>query len=180
MPKEALLIVDVQTALIKANPYNKKNVIDNIKTLISISRESGKEVIYIRHNIDKNNDDIKDKEWQIYEEVTPDSNETIFNKRYNSAFYKTGLRQYLESKGIDTIILMGLQTEYCVDTTCKVAFEYGYKVIIPEETNTTFDNEYLAGRKMYELYNHKIWNKRFAHVIPVSEVIRILEGTKKF
>lgn len=68
-------------------------------------------------------------------------------------------------------ILVGLQTEYCIDTTCKIAFEYGYNVIIPEETNTTFDNEYLPGNMLYELYNYKIWDKRFANVIPVKEVI---------
>ena len=80
----------------------------------------------------------------------------------------------MEVKGIDTIILVGLQTEYCIDTTCKSAFEFGYKIIIPEETNTTFDNEYLSGEKLYEFYNYKIWNKRFANVIPVEDVIKIL------
>lgn len=81
---------------------------------------------------------------------------------------------YFESKEIDTIILVGLQTEYCIDATCKSAFDNGYKVIIPEETNSTFDNEYLTGEKLYEFYNYKIWNKRFANVIPVEDVIRIL------
>jgi len=32
-----------------------------------------------------------------------------------------------------------MQTEYYIDTTCKVAFEYVYKVIIPEKTNTTIN-----------------------------------------
>lgn len=175
MSKEALLIVDVQTALIKADPYNIKNVINNIKTLISIARENDKEVIYIRHNVNKDKDIIEDQEWDIYAEIAPNRNETIIDKKYNSSFYQTDLKKYLETKGIDTIILMGIQTEYCVDTTCKVAFEYGYKVIIPEETNTTFDNEYLTGNKIYELYNYKIWNNRFANVISVVDVIKILE-----
>lgn len=72
--------------------------------------------------------------------------------------------------------MVGLQTEYCIDATCKSAFDYGYKIIIPEETNTTFANDYLSGEKLYEFYNYKIWNKRFADVISVEEVIKILEN----
>lgn len=69
---------------------------------------------------------------------------------------------------------MGLQTEYCIDTTCKSAFEYGYKIIVPEETNTTSDNEYLSGGKLYEFYNYKIWNNRFANGLSVEEAIKVL------
>lgn len=172
MSRSVLLVVDVQTALIEACPYNKQRTIKNIKKLISTARDNQKEIIFIRHDVSNTTEreSIIGK-WDIYSEVAPDKNEMIFNKQYNSAFYKTGLKSYLESKKIDTIILVGLQTEYCVDTTCKVAFEYGYNVIIPEETNTTFDNEYLPGNMLYELYNYKIWDKRFANVIPVKEVI---------
>ncbi len=80
----------------------------------------------------------------------------------------------MESKKIDTIILTGLQTEYCIDATLKSAFDNGYSVIIPEQTNTTFDNEYLSGEKLYEFYNYKIWNNRFAKVLSVDEVSKIL------
>lgn len=50
---------------------------------------------------------------------------------------------------------MGIQTEYCIDSTCKIAFEYGFKVIIPEMTNTTFDNEYMSAEFSYKYYNFK-------------------------
>ena len=63
-----------------------------------------------------------------------------------------------------------MQTEYCTDTTCKAAFEHGYQLIIPEETNMTFDNEYLPGKKLYEFYNYKVWNKRFATVQSIEEL----------
>jgi nicotinamidase-related amidase len=59
------------------------------------------------------------------------------------------------------------------------AFGHGYKVIIPEETNTTFDNEYLSADKLYEFYNFKIWDKRFAYVLPVEEAIKILSEKGK-
>lgn len=176
MSNSILLVVDVQTALIKRHPYNEQKVIGNIKELISVARDNEKEVVYIKHDV-KREEELEQgtEEWNIYADVAPKSSEVIFEKQYNSAFHKTGLRQYLESKEIDTIILVGLQTEYCIDATCKSAFDYGYKVIIPVETNSTFDNEYLTGDKLYEFYNYKIWNKRFANVMPIEDVMKILE-----
>ncbi|MDF2882132.1 MAG: amidase [Clostridiaceae bacterium] len=175
MNKSILLVVDVQTALIEAHPYNEQNVIDNIKKLISVARDNQKEVIYVRHDDGKGEDlEYGTDGWQIYYEIKPYNAEKVFEKQYNSAFLKTGLKEYLDSKKTNTIILTGLQTEYCIDTTCKAAFEYGYKIIIPEETNTTFDNEYLTGEELYKFYNYKIWNNRFAKVLSVDEAIKIL------
>ena len=175
----ALLIVDVQNALIDLHPYNDQKVIQNIKKLILTARNNGIEIIYIRHNDGKGTElESGTKGWQIYEDIAPQSNEKVFNKQYNSAFFKTGLKKYLDNQEINTIILVGLQTEYCLDATCKSAFEHEYKIIIPEDTNTTFDNEYLAGEKIYEFYNKKIWNNRFANVISVKDVIEILQKNK--
>ena len=170
-----LLVVDAQNALINAQPYNEQKVIRNIKKLILSARDNKKEIIYVRHDDGKGTELEQGTDgWQIYNDIAPNSSELIIEKQYNSAFHKTGLREYLESKEIDTIILVGLQTEYCIDATCKSAFDYGYKIIIPEETNTTFDNEYLSGERLYEFYNYKIWNNRFANILSVEEVIKVL------
>ena len=177
MNNVVLLVVDVQNALIQEHPYNERRVIENIKRLISTARDNKKEVVYVRHDDGKGTEfEQGTAGWQICHEVTPNSSELIFEKQYNSAFVKTGLGAYLDSKEVDTVILVGLQTEYCIDATCKSAFDKGYKIIIPEETNTTFDNEYLTGEKLYEFYNYRIWNKRFADVMSVEDVMRILLG----
>jgi nicotinamidase-related amidase len=160
--------------LIKEHPYNERQVIGNIKKLIDIARENKIEVIYVRHNDGVGSElEYGSDSWQIYDEIAPEMNERIFEKQYNSAFRKTGLKEYLESKEINNIVLVGLQTEYCIDTTCKCAFEYGFNVIIPEATNTTFSNDYLSGKELYEFYNYTIWKNRFAEVLPVEDVICI-------
>ena len=170
MSNTVLMVVDVQNRLINEHPYNEKKVVGNIKKLIEAARNNEKEVIYVRHDDGEGTELEKGTYgWQIYGEISPNSNEKIFDKKFNSAFIKTGLKEYLESKNIDTIILTGLQTEYCIDATCKSAFEHEYKIIIPEETNTTFDNEYLS-----EFYNYKIWSNRFARVLSMNEVTEML------
>lgn len=177
MSNIVLLVVDVQNALINEHPYNEERVIENIKKLILTARDNKKEVVYVRHDGGQGTEfENGTYGWQVYDKVVPNSNELIFEKQYNSAFHKTDLKIYLDNNNIDTIILVGLQTEYCIDATCKSAFDYGYKIIIPEETNTTFDNDYLSGEKLYEFYNYKIWNKRFADVISIEKVIKILES----
>lgn len=171
MKNTVLLVVDVQTALIDNHPFNEKNVIDNIKKLIISARKNNIEVIYFRHNdgvgtpFEKNTTG-----WEIYHEIKPTEDETIFDKKFNSAFHKTGLEIYLDSRNIENLIIVGLQTEYCIDATIKSAFDLGYKIIIPEDTNTTFDNEIFTAKDMYKFFNYKIWDNRFARVVSMFEL----------
>jgi nicotinamidase-related amidase len=170
-----LLVVDVQTCMIKEHPYNELHVLANIQKLLGAAREHGLEVVYVRHEDEEGGDLERGSEgWEIYSDISPLAGEKIFDKHFNSAFLKTGLREYLTDKKVDTIILVGLQTEYCIDATCKAAFEHGFQIMIPEETNTTFDNEFLSGEKLYQYYNYKIWNHRFAKVLPIEEVIALI------
>ena len=48
------------------------------------------------------------------------------------------------------MILVGMQVEYCVDTTIRVAFEKNYKITVPQGGTTTFDTkEYAGGEYLY-------------------------------
>lgn len=175
MVNTVLLIVDVQTGIIIDHPYNEARVLANIQRLLNTAREHGMEVIYVRHEDEKGGALEPGSEgWEIYSDIAPVSGEMIFDKRFNSAFLKTGLGEYLIDKKVNTIILVGLQTEYCIDATCKAAFEHGFRILIPEETNTTFDNEFLTGEESYNYYNNKIWNNRYAKVLPIEEVIELI------
>jgi len=174
MGNTVLLVVDVQEALMAEHPYNEQKLIENIKLLINAARENNQEVIYVQHEEDKGEELERDTDgWRVFSEIAPINREKTFAKRYNSAFLKTGLGKYLKGNGTETIVLVGLQTEYCIDSTCKSAFELGFQVIIPEETNSTYDNEFLSGEKTYQFYNYKIWNKRFANVVPVNEAVAL-------
>ncbi|MDF2845293.1 MAG: nicotinamidase-like amidase [Herbinix sp.] len=175
MSNIALLVVDVQNAIVDEHPYNGKKVIENIETLLSVARANHKEVIYIQHEEAGCEFEHGCDGWQIYTQISPVDSEKIIEKNYNSAFVKTELKDYLSSKNITTLVLVGMQTDYCIDATCKGAFEHGYQVIIPEATNATFDNEYLTGEKLYEYYNHYMWDNRYAKLLSIKETIQLLE-----
>ncbi|MBZ9609001.1 cysteine hydrolase [Clostridium estertheticum] len=178
MGKIALLVVDVQNALVLAKPFAVEEVISNIKKLIKTCRETNVEVIYIQHN-DKVGGELEPNSegWKIYGEISPNINEEVINKNYNSAFKETNLKKYLDNKGINQLIITGMQTEYCIDTACKVAFEYEFKVIIPEKTNTTYNNGNILAKDLYEHYNFNIFNGRFGIVESIENTIeRIIQG----
>lgn len=177
MKDTVLLVVDVQTALIEEHPFNETGILINIRKLIETARRKNIEIIYIRHDSGIGGGLEQDTEgWEIHQDIAPEKHDKIFDKKFNSSFKDTRLREYLEGKGIKTIILVGMQTEYCIDTTCKVAFEYGYNVIIPEDTTTTYDNDTLSGKEFAKYYEKNIWNHRFAKVIPLSEVMETISG----
>ncbi|MBU3092886.1 cysteine hydrolase [Clostridium sp. CM028] len=177
MRNTALLVVDVQNALVLAKPFAVEEVISNIKKLIKTCREKNVEVIYIQHT-DKIGGELEPNSegWKIYGEISPAINETVISKTFNSAFKETILKDYLDNKGINKLIMTGMQTEYCFDTTCKVAFEYGFKLIIPEKTNTTFNNGNILAKDLYEHYNFNIFNGRFGIVECLDNTIERLIG----
>jgi Amidases related to nicotinamidase len=175
MNKTALVVIDVQNALVEAHPYNEGVMIDNLKRLIEIARKKGIEVIFVRHDGGAGDElEFNTAGWRIYSEIEPYDGEKIIDKRFNSSFRNTEMKAYLDANNVKTLIIAGLQTEYCVDTTVKVAFEYGYDIIIPKESNSTFDNNKMTGEEIYDYYNFKIWDKRFGRVLSVDEVEDLL------
>lgn len=173
MGNTALLVVDVQNAMVEDKPYEVELVIANIKRLVDECRKNSIEVIYVQHS-EGPGEPLEEGSlgWDIYSEIGPMPGERVFCKHFNSAFKETGLKQYLEEKGIERLVLTGMQTEYCIDTSCRVAFEYGFKLIIPEMTNTTYDNDSMTARQIYEYHNWRIFKNRFGIVEPVEAVLQ--------
>lgn len=172
MSYDALIIIDMQSALVEADPYNRAVVVVNIKELLHVCRKEKIPVIYIQHD-GGIGDEVErgSPGWEIYKDIAPLPDEKIIEKHYNSAFRHTGLREHLDSIGAKSIILCGMQTEYCVDVSCKVAFEYDYKVTISQSATTTFDNVFASGKDLSEYFENKIWNNRYAQVISLTQII---------
>ncbi|MEQ3318305.1 isochorismatase family protein [Enterocloster clostridioformis] len=90
---------------------------------------------------------------------------TDYNKKATSIHYYFG-----------NAVLVGLQTNFCIDATVKSAFERGYKVIVPQGANSTFDNDYMTGEITYKYYNDMMWPNRFATCVSVDEAIKLMES----
>ena len=86
--------------------------------------------------------------------------------------------EYLRGKGEKEIVVVGLQTEYCIDATVKCGFEHGFRVIVPEYSNSTFDNEFMSAEQSYRYYNEFMWKNRYAECVSVEKVIGMMEENK--
>ena len=173
--KTALVVIDVQQAMIDDHPARMDEFMLNLKLLIDAAHKSGTEVIYVRH--DGGEGDILaygTDGWQLEKSLIPRADERVFDKRFGSAFRQTGLRDYLVKREISRLVVCGMQTEYCIDTSIKVAFEFGYEVVVPAGATTTYANPFLSGEKLISYYEHMIWHEPLARVIPVEDALALL------
>lgn len=170
-----LLVVDTQTLITNSKLYEFELFESRVKALIKQARNNGIEVIYVRHDDGDGSELTKGTDgFEIYDEFRPADGELIFDKNVNSPFKETGLLEYLRKKGEDTIIVVGLQTDYCIDATVKCGFEHGFKMIVPANTNSTFDNDFMSAEMTYKYYNDFMWNKRYAECISFEKTLELI------
>ncbi len=167
-----LLVVDTQKLIVNEKLYAFDQFVSNVKTLISEARKNEIEVVYVRHDDGVGEElTVGNAGFEIYEAFAPKNGEQIFDKYVNSAFRDTGLLEYLKDKNEKEIIVVGLQTDYCMDATIKCGFEHGFKMIVPAFANTTVDNAFMTGAQSYKYHNEHMWQGRYAECISVEEAI---------
>lgn len=175
-----LLVIDTQKLITNDKLYMFDRFTENIKLLIAAARKNSVEVIFIRHDDGEGQTLTKGADgYEIYDEFKPLDGERIFDKTVNSAFLNTGLTEYLHEHGEKEIITVGLQTEYCIDATVNCGFEHGFRMIVPEYCNSTFDNEFMTAETSYRYYNEFIWKDRYADCVSVEAALGMLNGRKK-
>ena len=69
------------------------------------------------------------------------------------AFLRTDLQAQLEAMALDSLVVCGLQSEYCVDSTVRGALARGYPVTLVSDGHTTLDNGVLPAAKISAHHN---------------------------
>ena len=169
-----LIVIDMQKALMDDELYNFYGLVESITKIIREARENRVEVIYVQHDAGSGTGfSVGDEAFEIADEVAPHKGEKVFVKTINSCFGNKDFTAYLEEAKDDTLMIVGLQTNFCIDATVKSAFERGFGVIIPEGTNSTFDNEYMTGETTYRYYNEDVWEE-LVEGVTFEEAIALL------
>ena len=141
MSNTALLIIDTQIGLIEP-AYKGKEVLANITTLLSQARTSHTPIIYVQHDGRQGDSlEVGTPTWAIHPAIAPQDKEVIVRKRASDSFYDTSLKRELEGQSIQHLVVVGGQTEYCVDTTIRRATVEGYDVTLVSDAHTTEDYE---------------------------------------
>ena len=173
-----LIVVDMQKGLVVEDLYSFSSFVKNVSKLIECARKNKVEVIYIQHDDGEGSGLSEgDEAFEIAEQVKPKKNEKVFVKKVRTCFSNKMFEEYLEESNDTDLMIVGLQTEFCLDATIKSAYDRGYKVYLPHGTNSTFDNDYLSGEKTYNFFNEWIW-PGIADCITMKKAIKLLDNKK--
>jgi nicotinamidase-related amidase len=157
MEKIALLIIDMQLGnFIGSNPImNGKKLLSVVSSLILKARSSSKILIVFIQNIggEGDPDEQGTAGWEIHPSIKPHLNDILVQKSTPDAFHYTNLHQELQSNGITKLVITGLQTEYCIDTTCRRAFSLGYNVILVADGHSTWDSAAFTANQIITHHN---------------------------
>ncbi len=173
--KTALFVVDMQAYFGSiAEP-----ILENVISLITACRKKRIKVLYTRHGHRKENDGsmlskwwgdlIKygSKEWELINGLNADSGDIIDKDRYN-AFHGTDLDQRLQNTGVKDIIISGVMTNCCVETTARSAFDHDYGVFVVADACSAADDELHVATLKNLAYG-------FAYVVDTKRILDFLE-----
>lgn len=171
-----LLVVDMQKALTgDAALYDRDRLMNRIARLIEAARKNNVEVIYFQHDAGPGSGfSAGDEAFEIADEVAPVGDDKVFAKSINSCFGNRDFTAYMNSLEDKRLMVVGLQTNWCIDATVKSAFERGFSVIVPDGTNSTFDNDYMSAETTCRYYNDEIWPDCFADCVTFDEALAMI------
>ena len=167
----ALVIIDVQKGMFldEAPVYKGEDLISTLQTLLEKARATGISVIYIQHNSPAGKSlEYGTEGWEIHDDIKPIPRDLVIQKTTPDSFFNTTFESELNNLGIDHLYLAGIQTEACVDTTCRCAFGKGYKVTLISDAHSTWDSGELTAQQIINHHNGVL--RWFADVYPSSKV----------
>lgn len=109
------------------------------------------------------------EDWKFLQEIKMESKDTILPKKRYSAFYETDLDSILRSKGVQDLIISGVMTNLCCETTARDAFMRDYRVFFLIDGTAT-------GREDQHLATLKNLGYGFAFLLTCDELIQNLES----
>jgi nicotinamidase-related amidase len=157
----ALLVIDVQVGLVEGGgeqpAYAGELMLENINRLLVAARASGTPVIYIQHDGDAGGWlQAESPGWAIHPAIMPAKGELVIRKRASDSFLDTPLLRELAARNITRLVITGMRTEMCVDTTSRRAISEGYDVTLVADAHATVDSEVLPAAQIIAHHNYTL------------------------
>ncbi len=171
--KTALLIIDVQVALFSTDNvrlYNEQTMLENIEALLSRARLANMPIVFIQHTESEGLFLKGADTWKIHPRISPQKGEAVIEKTTWDAFHKTTLHEHLQKESVDHLLIVGAQTEFCLDTSCRRAYSMGYKNTLVKDAHSTFDSAVLKAVQIIDHHN-SILGGRFVELKAFKDVV---------
>jgi nicotinamidase-related amidase len=143
--KLALILVDIQKDYFKGGKFelaNAESAAENTRKVLDYFRGNSYPVIHVQHTSVRENAAFFVKGTsgvEIYDEVAPIDGEYVVQKNYPNSFFKTNLSSILEKENTKDIVVCGMMSHMCIDSTVRASFELGYNCALLEDCCATRD-----------------------------------------
>ncbi|MEJ2792048.1 cysteine hydrolase family protein [Iodobacter sp. LRB] len=158
--KTAMLIIDVQEALCSGEyaAFEAAQVINRINAVAQLARQNKVPVIYIQHEANDGLLEYGSVGWQLAVGLQAQPDDLFIRKTASDSFHNTNLHTLLKDLGTEHLIICGLQSEFCVDTTVRRALALGYPVTLIADGHSTVDNGVLSAAQISAHHNVTLSN----------------------
>jgi aminoglycoside 6'-N-acetyltransferase len=155
----ALLVIDLQWAMFAGVGFgplhDAEGLLERVRELIDRARKADVPVIYVQHNGPAGSMMEKGGAgWQYHREIAPLADDAVLEKTQSDSFLRTDLRAVLTTRGVERLVVVGAQTNACVDTTCRRAFSEGFEVVLVSDGHSTFDFGELTAEQIIRHHNN--------------------------
>ena len=203
----ALIIVDMQNDFLLSNSPactpDGVSIIPNIRKLSDCCRSMGVHVIYIVHVLRRDGSDEGimgvlanarggraeriilegSRGAEIHADLKPRGREVVIKKLRFSAFQGTELETLLRSMGVDTVIITGVTTETCCETTARDAMHREFKVVFVSDATAAHD----IGDVGFGIIPHEVVQKvtcsilgtKFGMVAKTDDVVKMMGASRR-
>jgi nicotinamidase-related amidase len=173
--KTALLVIDMQVGMFdspKLSPVHRSQaLLDTVSRLIDAARRKRVPVIFVQHCGSKGHPlEEGTPGWRIHRAIAPERREAVIFKRQPDAFDRTRLNTTLKTKAIKKLIVSGIQSDFCIDSTCRRAFSLGYEVILAADAHSTWALGRLTAAEIIAHHN-AVLGSGFATVKPAERIL---------
>ena len=152
--KSGLLIIDCQNYFVGTPEPDGSPILPRINALGKAFRDSERPVIFTRHMHKADGSDLGmiGKWWdeniiegtpesEIHASLNVEPGDIVIRKNRYSAFHGTDLDMLLAKLGVEDVVVSGVMTNLCCETTARVAFMNDFRVFFPADANSTSSEE---------------------------------------
>ena len=182
--RAALLVIDVQDSF-KVEPRWAKRgnpkFEEHVSALVDAFRAAGRPVIFVLHSDKDEHFQTTSPHYKVMDFLIPRPDEPTLHKITRNAFTSTSLQPILLAQGVTRIVVTGIQTEQCCETTARVGADLGFAVDFVTEATQTFpiqknlgdDSEVLLPEAIFERTEYAL-RRRFARIATVDDFVKEL------
>jgi nicotinamidase-related amidase len=180
-----LLVIDVQKGMDdpRLGRRNNPGAEKNIARLLQAWRTSGRPIIHVQHDSTGPNSPFRPGQpgHQLKPEAQPGPGEPVIHKNVSSAFIGTDLEHRLRTAQQNTVVIVGMMAEYCVNTTARMAENLGFHVFVVADATAAWEHKNFDGSVLSpdEVYRGVMatLHDEFAQVVTTDAVLAANQST---